>query len=79
VYGTIMCVSSRQLIAVLFLCIKFLNTLMLKWLLRLLRLYKLSRCHMALNCSCVFCPSDRLKHVVMLTNPVAINLDLEAG
>jgi hypothetical protein len=27
---------------------------MLKWLLRLLKLYKLSRCHMALNCSCVF-------------------------
>jgi hypothetical protein len=27
---------------------------MLKWLLRLLKLYKLSRCRMTLSCSCVF-------------------------
>jgi hypothetical protein len=63
VFSTIVCVSCRQLIAVVFLCIKyfkyivkilFLKYVMSKWLLRLLKLYKFSRCHMALRCSCVF-------------------------
>jgi hypothetical protein len=56
VFSTIMCESCRQLIAIVFLCIAFLNML-LKYLnvelqLKLLKLYKLSRCCMALNCSC---------------------------
>jgi hypothetical protein len=37
---------------------------MLKWLLRLLKLHKLSRCRMALNCSCVF------SHLIFGMHPV---------
>jgi hypothetical protein len=53
VFSTIMCASFRQLITVFFLC-AILNTLLkylnIKKVVDIIKIYKLSRCNMALNC-----------------------------
>jgi hypothetical protein len=54
VYSTIICVNCRQLIAVVFLCIKyfkyFVKIFNVKMVVDIIKLYKLSICRMALNC-----------------------------
>jgi hypothetical protein len=60
VFSAVICVNCRQLIAVVFLSTKYLNILNIivkicnvKMVVEVIKLYKLSRCRTALNCSCV--------------------------